>query len=85
MAEDQKSEQRSDEAVRGGDLLTRIAIDCLKCGHCTSIAEEKLVYFGIEPRCSLVRLSKRLVCKGVRQQAVQTFRYFEDRTVQLWC
>ena len=38
MAEDQKSEQRSDEAVRGEDLLTRIAIDCLKCGHCTSIA-----------------------------------------------
>ena len=28
-------------------MSTRIAIDCLKCGHCTSVAEEKLTYFGL--------------------------------------
>jgi hypothetical protein len=78
MAEDQKSEQRGDEAVRGRDVLTRIAIDCLKCGHCTSVAEEKLAHFGIEPKGSLVTLSKRLVCKVCGSKAVQTYRYVED-------
>jgi hypothetical protein len=42
--------------------MTRIAIDGLNCGHCT-IAEEKLPAFGLEPKASLVTLTKRLVCK----------------------
>lgn len=58
--------------------MTRIAIDCLRCGHCTSMAEEKLPDFGLEPRASLVTLSKRLICSQCGSKAVQTFRYVED-------
>jgi len=39
-------------------MSTRIAIDCLKCGHCTSVAEENLPYFGLEPNTSLVHLEQ---------------------------
>ena len=59
-------------------VSTRIAIDCLKCGHCTSVAEEKLTYFGLSPDTSLVTLSKRLVCKECGGKSVQTFRYVEE-------
>jgi hypothetical protein len=58
--------------------MVRIAIDCLKCGHCTSIPEEKLSDFGLEPKSSLVTLIKRLVCKECGSKSVQTFRYVED-------
>ena len=58
--------------------MTRIAIDCLKCGHCTSISEEKLPAFGLEPKASLVTLTKRLVCKVCGSKSIQTFRYVED-------
>jgi hypothetical protein len=42
------------------------------------MAEEKLADFGLEPRASLVTLSKRLVCSKCGSKAVQTFRYVED-------
>jgi hypothetical protein len=57
---------------------TRIAIDCLKCGHSTSVAEEKLAYFGLDPNFSLVTLTKRLVCKRCGSKSVQTFRYQQE-------
>jgi hypothetical protein len=56
----------------------RIAIDCLKCGHATSVSEDKLPYFGLEPGASLVTLTKRLVCKECGSKSVQTFRYEEE-------
>jgi hypothetical protein len=59
-------------------VTTRIAIDCLKCGHATSLSEEKLPCFGLEPGASLVTLTKRLVCKECGSRSVQTFRYIED-------
>jgi len=59
-------------------MSTRIAIDCLKCGHCASVSEEKLPFFGLEPGVSLVSLSKRLVCKKCGSKSVQTYRYLED-------
>jgi hypothetical protein len=59
-------------------MSTRIAIDCLKCGHCASVSEDKLPFFGLEPNSSLVTLSKRLVCKKCGSKSVQTFRYVED-------
>jgi hypothetical protein len=55
-----------------------IAIDCLKCGHCASVSEQKLPYFGLEPNASLVTLSKRLVCKKCGSRSVQVYRYIED-------
>jgi hypothetical protein len=59
-------------------VTTRIAIDCLKCGHATSLSEEKLTHFGLEAGASLVTLTKRLVCKECGSRSVQTFRYVED-------
>ena len=59
-------------------MSTRIAIDCLNCGHCTSVAEQKLPYFGLEPGVSLVTLSRKLICKECGSKSVQTFRYVED-------
>jgi hypothetical protein len=59
-------------------MSTRIAIDCLKCGHCVSMSEQKLPYFGLQPTASLVTLSKRLVCKKCGSKSVQTYRYTED-------
>jgi hypothetical protein len=59
-------------------MSTRIAIDCLKCGHRTSVSEQKLPYFGLEPNASLVTLSRRLVCKKCGSKSVQAYRYFED-------
>ena len=56
----------------------RIAMDCLKCGHCTSMSEEKLSEFGLAPQASLVLLSRRLICSKCGSKAVQTFRYVED-------
>ena len=41
----------------------RIAIDCLSCGHCTSVLVENLPYFGLSPAASLVEFTKRLTCK----------------------
>ena len=58
--------------------MTRIAIDCLKCGHCTSMPEERLLDFGLPPRASLVTFSKRLICSVCGSKAVQTFRHVED-------
>ena len=52
-----------------------IAIDCLTCGHCSSIAAEKLEHFGLSADVSLVTLSKRLICKECGSRAVRTFRY----------
>jgi thymidine kinase len=59
-------------------MQSRIAIDCLSCGHCASLAEDQLRQFGFEPGGSLVTLSKRLVCKECGSKAVRTFRYVED-------
>src|SRR5262249_19524857 len=56
----------------------RIAIDCLNCGHCTSVSQDKLSRFGLEPNVTLVTLSKRLVCKECGGKAVRVFRYVED-------
>ena len=40
--------------------------------------EERLQEFGMEPKASLVTLSKRLICKECGSKAVRTFRYVED-------
>ena len=59
-------------------MQTRIAIDCLSCGHCASLSEEQLQQHGFESGGSLVTLSKRLVCRECGSRAVRTFRYVED-------
>ena len=56
----------------------RIAIDCLNCGHCTSVSQDRLSHFGLDSDVTLVTLSKRLVCKECGGKAVRVFRYVED-------
>lgn len=58
--------------------MSRIAIDCLNCGHCASMAEDELSTHGIAPQGSLVTLSKRLVCRECGSKAVSTYRYVDD-------
>ena len=42
----------------------RIAIDCLHCGHCSSVSVEKLPYFGLSPDASLVEFDARRLGRG---------------------
>ena len=60
------------------NALVRIAIDCLNCGHCTSVSQDQLSRFGLDPNVTLVTLSKRLVCKECGSKAVRVFRTVED-------
>ena len=64
--------------MRSWCVKRRIAIDCLNCGHCASIAEADLVTFGLEENASLVVLTKRLVCKECGSKAVRSFRFEDD-------
>jgi hypothetical protein len=59
-------------------FVRRIAIDCLTCGHCASLAEDQLADFGLEPDASLVTLTKRLTCKECGSRSVRAYRYVED-------
>ena len=59
-------------------MSTRIAITCLRCGHRSSVSEERLPAFGLPSDASLVSLTKRLVCKECGSRSVQTYRYGED-------
>ena len=56
----------------------RIAIDCLHCGHCTSVSQDKLSYFGLPADAPLATLTKRLVCRECGSKSVHTFRYVGD-------
>ena len=58
--------------------MRRIAIDCLSCGHRTSVPEEKLPYFELEPDSSLVLLTERLVCVECGGRSVSTYRYEDE-------
>jgi ribosomal protein S27AE len=56
----------------------RIAIDCLKCGHCGSMPQEALSQFGLEPSASITSFIKRLVCSKCGSQSVRAFRYVPE-------
>ena len=58
--------------------MRRIALDCLSCGHASSVAEEKLPLLGLASDVSLAVLTKKLVCKKCGSHSVQAFRYVED-------
>ena len=64
-------------------MSTRIAIDCLNCGHSASLAEETLPTLGLQANASLVTLSKRLVCKECGSKAVKTCRYLDRESPPL--
>ena len=56
----------------------RIAIECLTCGHCGSLAGAELARFGLHEDTSLVVLSKRLVCQECGSRSTRAFRYDPD-------
>ena len=58
--------------------VMRIAIECLTCGHCGSLAERELPRFGLAEDTSLVTLTKRLVCQECGSRSVRAFRYDPD-------
>jgi hypothetical protein len=58
-------------------MSKRIAITCLSCGHRSSITEEQLPAFGLEPDASLVTLTKRLICRICGSKSVRTERLDE--------
>ena len=58
--------------------VMRIAIECLTCGHCGSLAERELPRFGLTEDTSLVTLTKRLVCQECGSRSVRAFRYDPD-------
>jgi hypothetical protein len=65
--------------------ITLIAIDCLKCGHCTSISEEKQLAFGLEPKALLVTLT---IGSSARYAEARAFRHSAtSKTLmgRLWC
>ena len=59
-------------------IAVRIAIDCLQCGHCTSVSQDKLPHFGLQADAPLATLTKRLVCSECGSKSVQAFRYIDD-------
>ena len=60
-------------------MSTRIAIDCLNCGHGASVSEAKLPHFGLEPDTPLVTLTRRLKCRECGSKAVRApIRYVAD-------
>ena len=56
----------------------RIAVECLSCGHCGSLAERELARFGLAEDASLVLVTKRLVCQECGSRSVRAFRYDHD-------
>ena len=59
-------------------MAHRIAIECLSCGHCGSIAETELPDYGYEENTSLVVLTRRFVCQECGSKSVRAFRYDTD-------
>jgi DNA-directed RNA polymerase subunit RPC12/RpoP len=59
-----------------------IVVDCLTCGHHASIAQDDLPLYGLEPRTSLVTITKRFVCRQCGSRAVRAYR--EDDGPAAW-
>lgn len=59
-------------------MSARIAVECLTCGHCGSLAERDLPRFGLHEDTSLVLVTRRLVCQECGGRSVRAFRYDPD-------
>lgn len=58
--------------------MRRIEIDCLKCGHVSSLSEAALQDYGFKPDTSLVILTKKFVCQECGSKAVRAYRYEDE-------
>jgi hypothetical protein len=54
--------------------MKRIAVECLRCGHCSSFLEERLKAFGINPDAPMATFIKRLTCIECGSHSVRTYR-----------
>lgn len=64
--------------------MRRVAIDCLRCGHTATIAEDDLENLGFSPDASLVLVTKRLICSQCQSKAVRAYRYIDDDSQPLF-
>lgn len=67
-------------AARPLIVKTRIAVECLRCGHCGSIAETQLPGYGEKPGAPIASFVKRLTCQECGSHGVKAWRV-EDETV----
>ena len=55
--------------------MKRIAVECLRCGHCSSIPEERLRTFGLSPDAPIAKFIRRLTCIECGGHSVRAYRY----------
>jgi len=55
--------------------MKRIAIECLTCGHCASMAEEQLKAFRPKPDTPIAKFIRRLTCTECGSHSVRAWRY----------
>jgi hypothetical protein len=54
--------------------MKRIVVECLSCGHCSSIAEERLKAFGLSPDAPIAKFIRRLICTECGSHSVRAYR-----------
>lgn len=59
-------------------MSTRIAVECLRCGHRASIRESDLPEHGYATDAPLALITKRMICKECGSKALSAFRYTDD-------
>lgn len=67
-------------AARPHPAKTRIAVECLRCGHCGSIGEAQLRDYGEKPGAPIASFVKRLTCQECGSHSVKAWRV-ENETV----
>lgn len=53
-------------------------MECLTCGYCTSMPEDRLQNHGLAPGASLVTLTKRLACSRCGGKVARTVRMADN-------
>jgi hypothetical protein len=55
--------------------MMRVAVEWLRCGHCSSIPEERLKTFGFKPDTPIAKFIRRLTCTECGSRSVRAYRY----------
>jgi RNase P subunit RPR2 len=56
----------------------RIAVECLRCGHCSAFNEKRLENFGLERNAVIASFVKRLTCEECGSHSVRAFRIADE-------
>ena len=54
--------------------MKRIVIECLSCGHSSSMPEERLKTFGLSPDAPIAKFIRRLTCSECGSHSVRVYR-----------